>query len=99
MASGFVQLDGHLAGRETPLANFDLAELSAVGTGLRLTEQLGLLQSQVLSDLPRDRFADPAGGDFDAGKGSCFSSHVGIVQINAKFFREVIDNTLILVRP
>ena len=99
MASGFVQFDGHLAGRQLPLPHLDLAELSAVGTRLRLAEQFGLLESQVLGHMPGDRFADPAGGEFNAGKGSCFASHVGIVQIDAEFFREVIDSPLILVGP
>jgi hypothetical protein len=86
MANGFVEFDGHLAGPKLPLPHLDGAELSAVGTGLRFAEQFGLLESQILGDMPGDSFADLAGSEFDAGKGSRFPSHVWIVQIDAKFF-------------
>ena len=58
MASGFVQFDGHLAGRELPLPHLDGTELSAVGAGLRFAEQFGLPERQILGHMPGDRFAD-----------------------------------------
>jgi len=99
MTRGFVEFDRHLAGGQLPVANLDQAELSAAGTRLRFAEQCGLLQCKVLGDMLGNGLADLASSGFDAGKGGGLAGHIGIVQMDAEFFCEVFDSTLILIGP
>jgi hypothetical protein len=99
MTSRFVKLNERVAGRQIPLADFDLAKGSAAGTSLRLVEEFGLLEGEILGDLPSDGFPELAGSGLDAGKGGIFSSDIWVVQIDAEFFGQPFDNALIFVRP
>lgn len=74
MTDRFGKLNERVAGRQIPLADFDLAPCSARGTSLRLVEEFGLLEGQILRDLPSDGFPDLAGSGLDAGKGGVFAS-------------------------
>lgn len=99
MTGRFGKLDQRVAGRQVPLADFDLAKCSTRGTSLRLVQKPRLLEGEILRDLPRHGFPELAGSGFDAGKGGIFSSDILVVQIDAKFIGESFDNALIFVGP
>ena len=99
MTGRFGKLNERVAGRQISLADFDRAQSLARGTSLRLVQEFGLLEGQILGDLPSDGFPELAGSGLDAGKGGIFSSDILVLQIDTEFFGELFDNALIFVGP
>jgi len=95
VANGFIDVGGPASGRQGSRAAPYLAKLLAIRTGLRLIEQLRLLDRKILDDLLRDGPADLAGSDFNASERGLHPSEVAGLQIDVKFLGNFIERLLV----